>query len=311
MHASQLGRTLVIANPASRSGRGRKGAHVVCEHLGRRGVSHELVFTEGDGDASKLAREAAGSFHTILATGGDGLVHEVVCGLMRLPRAQRPVLGVIPLGSGNDYARTLAIPRNSPRLAVDACLEGRMRHVEVGCVNDTWFAETLSFGLDAAVALEARERHAEGAGSGLLGHYADSAARLFARAADGWTWSGVIDGELMDSARALLFAVQVGPTYGGGFAIAPGANPSDGVLDLCYSIGHPTTPHLLALLGAARFGLHTGSAHALLRYARELSLDFSEELPVQVDGEPLHGTHFDIHVEPRALVVLSGRSVRW
>jgi diacylglycerol kinase family enzyme len=105
--------------------------------------------------------------------------------------------------------------------------------------------------------------------------------------------------------------VQVGPTYGGGFAIAPGANPSDGVLDLCYSIGHPTTPHLLALLGAARFGLHTGSAHALLRYARELSLDFSEELPVQVDGEPLHGTHFDIHVEPRALVVLTGRSVRW
>jgi len=311
MHATQLGRTLVIANPASHGGRGRKGAQVVCEQLEKRGARFELALTQAPGEASVLAREASGAFHTVLVAGGDGIVHEAVGGLMELPRKERPALGVIPLGSGNDYARTLGIPRNSPRLAVDACLEGRARHVEVGCVNDTWFAQTLSFGLDAAVALEARERHAEGVGNGGSGHYVDSAARIFAQGQQGWAWSGAIDGEPRQTGRALIFAVQVGPTYGGGFAIAPGANPSDGMLDLCYSLGQPSVPHLLGLLGLARFGLHTGSPHALLRYARELTLDFEDEPPVQADGEPLRGTHFDIRVEPRALVVLAGRRVRW
>ena len=107
MPGSPLGRTLVIANPTAHSGRGEDGARFAQEFLqsyasATRGF--EVVRTQGPADATRIARGARG-FDTILALGGDGVIHEVVCGLMALPREARPHLGVFPLGSGNDYAR--------------------------------------------------------------------------------------------------------------------------------------------------------------------------------------------------------------
>ena len=155
MPGSPLGRTLVIANPAAHSGRGEDGARFAQEFLqsyasATRGF--EVVRTQEPADATRIARGAR-SFDTILALGGDGVIHEVVCGLMALPREARPQLGVIPLGSGNDYARTLGMARNDVEAARAQLVRGRARHVEVGRVNGTPFMQTLSFGLDAAIAL--------------------------------------------------------------------------------------------------------------------------------------------------------------
>lgn len=120
MPRTSLGRTLAIANPASHSGRGA-GAADELEGLFASDPSlagsFELRRTSGPGDAASIA-SSAGGFDTLLVMGGDGVINEAVNGLMRLPRGRRPTLAVIPMGSGNDFARTLGLSLNHPREAL-------------------------------------------------------------------------------------------------------------------------------------------------------------------------------------------------
>ena len=83
---------------------------------------------------------------------------------------------------------------------------------------------------------------------------------------------------------------QVGPSYGGGFKILPNRRPTDGLLDVCYNVKLPALPRLMALLGLARLGRHTGSSVVRLRRCRSLTLDFERETPCQADGEKVCGT---------------------
>ena len=126
MSTSPLGRTLVIANPAAHSGRGAQGATFAERFLASYSSAtrgYELRLTTAPGDAELMAAEADG-FDTVVALGGDGVIHEVANGLMRRPAEGRAQLGVIPLGSGNDYARTLGMARND----VEAALAQAQNH---------------------------------------------------------------------------------------------------------------------------------------------------------------------------------------
>lgn len=306
MPDSPLGRTLVIANPAAHSGRGEDGARFAEQFLGTYGSAtrgFDVVRTKGPGDATRIARGTRG-YDTILALGGDGVIHEVACGLMALPREARPQLGVIPLGSGNDYARTLGMARNDVGAALAQLVRGRARGVEVGLVNGMPFMQTLSFGLDAAIALDTTDRRAAGTSQQGEALFATSAVRILASAREGFPIRASFDGEKPLDLATIIFAVQVGPSYGGGFKICPDAEPTDGLLDACYNVKLPALPRLMALLALARLGRHTGSSVVRLRRCRALTLDFEREPPCQADGEKVCGTHFDVRVAPDALDVI-------
>lgn len=306
MPDSPLGRTLVIANPAAHSGRGEDGARFAEQFLGTYGSAtrgFDVVRTKGPGDATRIARGTRG-YDTILALGGDGVIHEVACGLMALPREARPQLGVIPLGSGNDYARTLGMARNDVGAALAQLVRGRARGVEVGLVNGMPFMQTLSFGLDAAIALDTTDRRAAGTSQQGEALFATSAVRILASAREGFPIRASFDGEKPLDLATIIFAVQVGPSYGGGFKICPDAEPTDGLLDVCYNVKLPALPRLMALLALARLGRHTGSSVVRLRRCRALTLDFEREPPCQADGEKVCGTHFDVRVAPDALDVI-------
>lgn len=106
-----LGRTLIIANPVAQSGAGKRIAGQLQRFLAlyhHDNASFELVYTEHMGHAVELA-EAARGYDSVLALGGDGVVHEVANGIMRIDVEHRPALGVVPVGSGNDFARTLGL----------------------------------------------------------------------------------------------------------------------------------------------------------------------------------------------------------
>ena len=110
MHATDFGRTLIIANPAAQSGAAREVAERLQRFLDMtaRASQFDLVLTERMGHAKELAAQATG-YRTVIALGGDGVIHEVVNGLMTQDEAVRPALAVLPVGSGNDFAQTLGI----------------------------------------------------------------------------------------------------------------------------------------------------------------------------------------------------------
>src|SRR5665647_2901885 len=95
-----LGRTLLIINPAARHGRTAELVPVI-EKLLESVVPHETVITERPGHAQDLAA-AAENYDVVVAVGGDGTVHEILNGLMQIPEGRRPILGLLPTGSGND-----------------------------------------------------------------------------------------------------------------------------------------------------------------------------------------------------------------
>ena len=306
MAHSPLGRTLLIANPAAHSGKGAAAADFARHFLGSFASAtrgYEIRLTEGPGDATEIAAEADG-FDTVLALGGDGVIHEVVNGLMRRPLVRRAQLGVIPLGSGNDYARTLGMVKNDVEGAFAHLVRGSVHSMVVGRVNGAYFMQTLSFGLDAAIAIDTTARRAANTSQEGEALFITSGLKILSRARDGFPCTACFDGEKPVDLKTLIFAVQVGPSYGGGFMICPDADPTDGLLDVCYNVRKPMLPHLLALFGLARSGRHAESRVVSLRRIQHAVLDFAEEPPCQVDGEKLTGTHFEIDVVPNALNVI-------
>lgn len=314
MAAFAFGRTLVIANPAAQSGRGAQGARTV-EHvlssgeLPGRPCAFEMRLTAGPGDATRIAAAAAG-FDTVVALGGDGVIHEVVNGLMSVARAERPRLAVVPLGSGNDYARTLGMPRNRPEQALHAIARGTVAPFDLGCVNGTYFAQTLSFGLDAAIALGTMARRTKNGAHGTR-LFAREGIDVFTRNRTPFSFRATLrgPGKTVETVagEALLFAVQVGPTYGGGFRICPAASAHDGLLDVCRTTQVPSIPRTLTLFALARLGLHAHSRAVRFEQVTGLVVDFADEPPCQADGERLEGRHFEISCIPGALEVAVAR----
>ena len=304
-------RVLLIANPASQNGRGADAA-AEAEVLLREalpGTQVEVRPTAGPRHGRELAAGAAG-LDVVVALGGDGIIHEVVNGLMTLPADARPALGVIPVGSGNDYAASLGVPTSIGR-AIDCVLAGLTTVVDVGRVNGRYFVETLSFGLDAAIALDTVERRVRTGRTGTR-LYLESAVDQLFRHLNIYDFTARLTGGDAAAARtvsaaAYLLAVQIGPTYGGRFRICPGAELDDGLLDLCYATPHLGPWKALAVLLAAKGGRHTGNRHIHLDRASRLVLDFAEEPPGQIDGERIEGTHFEIDCIPRALTVIVGK----
>src|SRR6266481_10120982 len=112
----------------------------------QRAIGHtiEVRVTSEKGDARRFVAEA-GQVDLVIAGGGDGTLNEVVHGLMELPTVTRPVLGVVPLGTANDFATGCGIPRD-PERALALCLKGKQVPVDVGKANGHWFINAASCG---------------------------------------------------------------------------------------------------------------------------------------------------------------------
>lgn len=301
--APQLGKTLLIANPVAQNGKGALAIDKVAGTLrGRLGAdAFEVAPTAHPRHAVELARDAEG-FQSIIALGGDGIIHEVANGLMERPVDDRPTLGVIPAGSGNDYARTLGMSEKLDE-ACAQLLEAQPHAVDVGCANGEWFVETLSFGLDAAIALDTVDRRARTGHTGTL-LYMESGVDQLLHHLDTYRYRASFDGAAPVEGESITFAVQLGPYYGGGFKICPDAHLDSGSFDLC--IAHPPVgiARALFIFLRAKDGKHTRFKQMELMQARTIHLEFDEHPPIQADGEGLDGTVFDIAVHPGALRVM-------
>jgi diacylglycerol kinase family enzyme len=145
------GRALLIVNPAAKHGETEKVIPVIERLL--QSVPHDTVLTTHTGHASEIAA-AARDYDILVAVGGDGTVHEVLNGIMRHPEGNRPALGLIPTGSGNDTRRTLGIPTDIADAALVVASGGR-RRFDVGLCNGIYFNNSFAAGLDARVTAKA------------------------------------------------------------------------------------------------------------------------------------------------------------
>lgn len=248
MHATDFGRTLIIANPAAQSG----AAHEVAERLQRfldmtaRASQFDLVLTERMGHAKELAAQVEG-YRTVIALGGDGVIHEVVNGLMAQEEDARPALAVLPVGSGNDFAQTLGIDDFSGK-DFGALLTCELQRQDIGRIRSwspasgsgeatvEYYDQTLSVGIDAAIGLGTTELRKK---TGLTGAplYTLSGLEQFGLRYRNYPMTVSFDGAPAERVRAIIMAIQLGPTYGSGYRICPDADPCDGILDVCYACG--------------------------------------------------------------------------
>ena len=153
---------------------------------------------------------------------------------MRISPDARPRLGVIAMGSGNDFARTLGVPFNDPEESLHSLLRAQETSYDLGLVDAgtpdaRYFMETLSFGLDAAIALDTTDRRIAQTKQQGAGLFVTSGIRIMSQAHRGWPYRAVlVDTEGTRQVLVgteVIFAIQNGPTYGGGFRIAPDASP--------------------------------------------------------------------------------------
>ncbi len=318
MQNCNLGKTLFIINPAAHSGKGKEHARVIEDYL----TSHPQLLpeytihlTSGPKEAIEVASHA-NKFNSVIALGGDGIIHEVVNGLMQIEPQDRPTLGIIPVGSGNDYARTLKMAINNPICALKEVLMGHKRRIDVGVltteVEKRYFMQTLSFGIDAAIAHDTTDRRAEGAHTTGESLFVTSGLKLFSKVRKGWPCRATFDGESVEFPD-VVFAVHIGPTYGGGFTICPHANPADGKLSICHSLFIPKlTITTLAMFMMVKLGRHARFKCLTMRKANEVKVEFLEDVaPVQVDGEKVQGTRFNVSVDPLALEVYTTDKITW
>ena len=301
---TNLGHVLLIANPAAQNGNGAKAieatAPLLREALGERNVV--VAKTVGPHHATDLAKRAEG-VDTVIALGGDGVIHEIANGLMQRDAFRRPALGVIPVGSGNDFARSLGVS-SRPNEACDQILHGQPIPIDVGHANGHWYVETLSFGLDAAIAIDTMERRKKSGKSGAA-LYMESGFDQLLHHLDSYRYTASFDGGEPVTGEAITFAVQNGPYYGGGFKICPGARLDDGVLDLC--IAHPpvSVAKAVYLFLRAKGGGHIGFKNIEMLRCTTAHIEFDAQPPAQMDGEELKGRVFDIRLDPASLRVIA------
>lgn len=292
------GSPVVILNPASDRGR-TKALRGKLEHalMGGRG---ELVLTDGHRAAEKLAARAALEGRGVVVVGGDGTITEAASGILATGRTVP--FGIVPAGSGNDYAYvTLGLPHD-PFQALEIALTGPTQRMDAGQVNDRYFANSLSVGIDANMAAAAEKLKRVPFLRGQALYWASALQELLLHYNRCPRLRILCEGEQKDHRYFAVAAVSNGPSYGGGFMINPGADPRDGYFDLC-SIWKPSLPRALRLLPLIEKGKHLDQPEVTQQRVRHVTLEGERPIFAQLDGEVITAQRFDVQILPGALLV--------
>jgi YegS/Rv2252/BmrU family lipid kinase len=289
------GRHLIIVNPEARHGEGTKSTPIVERLLAN--VPHDTVETTSPGHAVELAAGADG-YDVVVAVGGDGTVHEVLNGLMRRPAETRPVLAVLPTGSGNDTCRTLGVPFDLAEAAL-LLMTGVRRRFDVGTCNGIFFNNSFAAGLDAKVTAKAVEYKVTKERSGLWLYLTALLHVLFKDLAPFPVRVGFDDGPL-EARDTLIVAITNGPTYGGGFKITPDADATDGLFDVCM-IDPLGLGEALWRLPFVILGKHTRMPVVHMSRHTSAVIESDVPLPAQIDGEVLLERRYDVRLLPGAI----------
>ena len=247
---------------------------------------------EEKGDARRFVAEA-GEVYLLIAAGGDGTVNEVVHGLMDLSRAAPPVLGVVPLGTANDFAIGCGIPRD-PEEALTLCMEGEGAPVDVGKANEHWFLNAASIGFGAEVTASTPPELKR-----LLGQAAYTVMGAILATNVRHNQGRLILPNYKITGTGPMAIVGNGCQAGGGVQVAPRARIDDGLLDVLAVRDIPA----MALLTAARELQELSPDGEYISYWQTpwAEVHTKEAIPVNLDGEPVRFSKVRYEAVPKAI----------
>lgn len=299
----------IILNPVADMGNAYKVANdlrpIIAEY-GKADWSGTVYPTH----ATELAEQSEEQgYDMVVAMGGDGTVHEVVNGLMRIPEERRPILGVVPVGSGNDFAHSIGVPIDSARALAHA-LNGEPSTVDIGLMTDEngrqeYFDNTVGVGFDAVVTIRS---HKLPVVRGFL-MYLTAVIQTIILNHEPARMQLEADGEKWEQTN-LMVALCNGPREGGGFLVAPEARNDDGILNYMM-ISKTSRPMMFRLIPEVMNGTHGRFDLVKMGTFQKFSLNSERPVYIHTDGEiytsfgsNLHKVDFEIL--PAALKVVKG-----
>lgn len=300
----------IIANPKAGGGTGARRIPLIKDLLTRHNLDFDIALTERPAHAMELAEAAAkAGYDVVVAVGGDGTSNEVLNGLMAVRESGTPVpaMGVLCVGRGNDFAHAVGIPADL-EAGCQTLAANQRRYVDIGRVagglypQGRYFGNCVGVGFDAIGTIEAAKLPRLG---GFLSFFIAVLKTIFLYHKAPTITVEYDDEMLMQP--SLMVSIMNGTRLGGGFILAPDAQPDDGLFDLCMARAvsrvriFTLVPHFLRGTQASQEPITIGKAARISITAVEGAL------PAQTDGEILcvDGQRLDIEVQPRQLEIVS------
>jgi diacylglycerol kinase (ATP) len=289
----------LFVNPTAGRGRGAHAAQPAASALREAGFSVRTVLGEDADDALRRAREAvAGGTGALIAVGGDGMMSlalQAVAGTMT-------PLGVVAVGTGNDFARALGLPIREPaaagRLAAEALKGGGVREIDLGRVGERWFGSVLASGFDSRVNDRGNRMRWVG------GRFKYDLAILAELAAfKPIPYRIRLDDGPAREIEATLIAVGNGSTYGGGMRICADAVMDDGLFDVTV-VGDCSRTTLLKVFPRVYKGTHLSHPQVTVHQVSSIEL-IAAGVTAYADGEQLGALPLTARCVPGAVRVLA------
>lgn len=291
-------RACVLVNPAAGRGSARKKLEALKTSLIDLGVER-FFETRSSGDERQQAQAAIEQgYETIIVFGGDGTCSGVANVILK--RSPKCRLCVIPVGTGNDFAKTLGVIDLTTIQICELAVNGVATRIDVGLTAGHYFLNSCGFGFDASV-LEASQRVRFLKGDAV---YIYSALRqLFSYEGTDIEVRGVPG---VARQQMLMATVSNGRFLGGAFKIAPHASVFDGKLDACFFGDSNVAERVKLFIGAMR-GTHLGMRTVSAASVQQLALTFTTNPLMEMDGELRRATSLTVELKcvPRALSVIA------
>ncbi|MFV0362752.1 MAG: diacylglycerol/lipid kinase family protein [Suipraeoptans sp.] len=299
-----------IVNPNARSGLGKSTWGVLEPLIVNMNIDYQVYETKYQRHAINIVHNITVNegIHNIVVLGGDGTVNEVINGIYDLSRV---VLGYIPIGSSNDFARGFHLPKD-PEIALNNILSPvsytmmDIGYITYGDNKRRRFGVSTGLGFDAAVCHQVMVSKLKvflnKIKLGKLAYVAVAISQILSK--DFEDMEITIDG-VTTHYRKTIFAAAMNHKYeGGGFMFAPKANPGDGKLDVVVA-ANISKPGILCLLPLAFKGLHVYSKAITITQGTDIHFKSVKPLPIHTDGEPIFlRKEMSIGIEPDKLKVI-------
>ena len=288
-------KALFVINPVAG---GKSKDHVpqlIQQHLDKAAIEPTIVFTEEAGHAHWLAKEAAKTYQSIIAVGGDGTVNEVASAVVGTSAA----LGILPFGSGNGLSRFLSIPMDTAK-AIQNINDNNIELIDAGQLDGQWFFNMAGMGFDAHIS----QVFAQKTKRGFITYFKSALQEIVNYKSQRYHMR--IDGLEYDR-EAFMLSFANSSQYGNNAHVSPQASVQDGLLDVC--VIKPFPLYRFPEMGLRMF-TKTAEKSKYVEIIRGTDIQITRKAagPAHIDGEPQTiGADAQIKVVPLSLKVIVGR----